>query len=158
MPLITPEQFALLLPLACTWAEEQERLILQNDVALSATELADAKRIGLSRPEQVRVQAVETIPMPQNPALKMAAQATGLLSPLTAGLTLRYGIFIRVDCWGQRRILVHELAHVTQYERLGGFEPFLRQYLQECLTFGYPGAPLELEAVSVEREICGLGF
>ncbi len=69
MPLITPEQFALLLPLACTWAEEQERLILPNGVALSPAELADARRIGLSRPEQVRVQAVETIPMPQNPAL-----------------------------------------------------------------------------------------
>ncbi len=93
--------------------------------------------------------------MPQNPALKMAAEATGLLSPLTAGLTLRYGIFIRVDCWGQHRIVVHELAHVAQYERLGEFEPFLRQYLQECLTFGYPGAPLEQEAKKVERQICG---
>ncbi len=96
--------------------------------------------------------------MPRNPALKMAAQATGLLSPLTAGLTLRYGIFIRLDYWSERRILVHELAHVVQYERLGGFEPFLRQYLEECLTLGYPAAPLEQEAKRIEQEICGPSF
>jgi hypothetical protein len=158
MPLITPEQFAVLLPLACAWAEEQEQIILQRGISLSAAELSDAKRIGLCHPEQVRVLAVESIPMPHHPALKMAAEATGLLSPLTAGLTLRYGIFIRLDCWGERRIVVHELAHVAQYERLGGFEPFLRQYLQECLTFGYPAAPLEEEAKRIERERCGVSF
>ena len=158
MPLITPEQLAVLLPLVCAWAEDQECLMLQNGMPLSAAELSDASRIGLCHPDQVRVQAVGSIPMPHHPAPKMAAEATGLLSPLTAGLTLRYGIFIRLDCWGQRRILVHELAHVAQYERLGGFEPFLRQYLQECLSFGYPAAPLEQEAKRVEREICGLGF
>jgi hypothetical protein len=158
MPLITPEQFAVLLPLACAWAEEQEQIILQRGISLSAAEMADAKRIGLWHPEQVRVLAVESIPMPRRPALKMAAEATGLLSPLTAGLTLRYGISIRSDCWGERRIAVHELAHVAQYERLGGFEPFLRQYLQECLTFGYPAAPLEQEAKRVEQEICRISF
>lgn len=158
MPLITPEQFEILLPLACAWAEEQERFILPNGMLLSTAELTDAKRIGLCLPEQVRVHVVESIPMPGHPALKMAAEATGLLSPLTAGLTLRYGIFIRLDCCSHRRILVHELAHVAQYERLRVFEPFLRQYLQECLTFGYPAAPLEQEAKRVERGICGISF
>jgi hypothetical protein len=70
-------------------------------------------------------------------------------------LTLRHGIFIRADEWGDRRLVVHELAHTAQYERLGGFGPFLRQYLQECVTVGYPATPLEQEAKSIEREICG---
>ena len=40
-------------------------------------------------------------------------------------------------------MVVHELGHTAQYERLGGFEPFLRQYLSQCLTIGYPEAPME---------------
>jgi hypothetical protein len=62
---------------------------------------------------------------------------------MTIGLTLRYGIFIRADCWGERRLVVHELVHTLQYERLGGFMPFLQQYLHECITIGYPAAPME---------------
>jgi len=74
--------------------------------------------------------------IPEHPALKEAAEATSLISPLTVGLTLRYGIFIRADHWGARRLVVHELVHTAQYERLGGFEPFLRQYLLECINIG----------------------
>ena len=33
--MITPEQFQLLLPLAYAWAEEQERIILRDGVALT---------------------------------------------------------------------------------------------------------------------------
>src|ERR1017187_6058169 len=49
-----------------------------------------------------------------------AAAETNLISPSTGGMTLRYGIFIRTDCWGQRPIIAHELVHTSQYERLGG--------------------------------------
>jgi len=73
---------------------------------------------------------------------------------MTIGLTLRYGIFIRSDCWGERRLVVHELVHTLQYERLGGFMPFLQQYLHECITIGYPAAPMEQEAKRIEREMC----
>jgi hypothetical protein len=67
---------------------------------------------------------------------------------------LRYGIFIRSDCRGNRALVVHELAHTAQYERLGGFEPFLRQYLFECLTIGYPEAPIEQDAVAIATRVC----
>jgi hypothetical protein len=87
--------------------------------------------------------------------LRAAAQATQLISPGTGGLTLRYGIFIRDDCWGDRRLVFHELVHTLQYERLGGFEPFLRQYLHECLTIGYPAAPMEQEAVTATMRFLG---
>jgi hypothetical protein len=49
--------------------------------------------------------------------------------------------------WGDRRLVAHELAHTMQYERLGSVRAFLRQYLVECLTTGYAGAALELEAI-----------
>ena len=153
--LITPEQFESLLPLACAWAQDQERLILADGVLLSPLQIADAKAVGVLHPEQVRLRSVEEMPMPDHPVLKQAAEVTGLISPLTVGLTVRYGIFIRADHWSVRRLIVHELVHTAQYERLGGFEPFLRQYLLECISIGYPAAPLEHEAKRVERTICG---
>src|SRR5882762_8058775 len=145
--MITPEQFQALLPLACAWAEEQERIILRDGVPLTAAQIEDAKRIGIIYPERVRLRVVDEIPLPDNPTLRTAAEMTGLISPLTAGLTLRYGI-------GERRLVVHELAHVAQYERFGGFRPFLEQYLHECITIGYPEAPLEQEAKRIENEVC----
>ena len=53
-----------------------------------------------------------------------------------------------------RRLLVHELAHVAQYERFGGFRRFLFQYLQECINPGYPLGDLELEAKRAEESSC----
>lgn len=145
----------MLLPLACGWAEDQERIILREGVALTLPQLDDAHRIGIKSPERVRLHVVAKIPSPLHPLLQEAAEATGLLSPLTVGMTLRYGIFIREDYWGERRLVVHELAHTLQYERLGGFRPFLKEYLHECITPpGYPFGPLEQEAKRLEREIC----
>jgi len=87
------------------------------------------------------------------PQLRAAAEAIHFLSPETRGLTLKYGVFFRWDCWRDRSLIAHELVHTTQYERLGGILPFLRQYLFECLTIGYANAPMELEAAEVARKV-----
>jgi hypothetical protein len=55
-------------------------------------------------------------------------------------LTLHYGIFIKNDYWYNREIIIHELVHTAQYERLSGIQNFLNQYLTECINFGYPAA------------------
>ena len=144
------------MPLACAWAEEQERIILRDGVPLTTAQIADAHRIGIVQAERVRLRVVEEIPSPIQPDLRRAAELTGLISPVTIGLTLRHGIFIRSDYWGERRLVVHELVHTWQYERLGGFKPFLQQYLHECITIGYPDAPMEQEAKRIEREMCGV--
>ncbi len=154
MASITQEQYRALLPLACEWAEDQERLILQNGICLTHSQMEDAKLVGVSNPEKVKLLEIPYIPLPEHPALKAAAEATHLITPDTKGLTLRYGIFIRSDCWDSRRLLVHELAHTAQYERLGGFSPFLERYLMECITIGYPAAPMEQEAIRIENAIC----
>ena len=154
MSMISQEQFKMLLPLACAWAEEQECIILRNGVPLSFTQMTDAKSAGVTHPERIRLLRVAQIPVPEHPALRAAAEDTQLISPRTAGLTLRYGIFIRSDCWGDRRLVVHELVHTFQYERLGGFQQFLEQYLYECITIGYPAAPMEQEAVTTTARLC----
>lgn len=152
--MITPQQFEMLLPLACTWAEEQERIILDSGTSLTEAELVDAKRVGVAAPERIRLLRVAAIPSPRHPALAAASTITGLISSNTAGLTVRYGIFIRSDCWGDRSLVAHECVHTMQYERLGGFQGFLRPYLLECITPpGYPYGPLEQEAERLQKEI-----
>ncbi len=153
--MMTKALVKVLLPLACSWAGKQEAIILREGVALTPSQLTDARRIGIHHPERVRLRVVEEIPSPVYPLFRGTAENLGLISPLTAGLTLRYGIFIRSDCWGDRQLVVHELAHTAQYERLGGFRPFLEQWLQECLDPpGYPFGPLEQEAKRIEHEVC----
>ena len=152
---ITTEKFRQYLPLAYAWAVEKERFILEHGTPLSVPQRADAKLVGVIHPEQVRLLSVGQIPLPEHPALREAAEAARLIVPRPAGLTLRYGIFIRSDCWGSRRVLVHELVHTAQYERLGGIGAFLECYLFECLAVGYPSAPMEQESIKIEHTICG---
>jgi hypothetical protein len=152
---ITPERFEMLLPLACEWAAAQEQRILATGEALSDTMLAEARLVGVATPERVRLLYDREIPIPDDATLRAAVEETQFLSPLTHGLTLRYGIFIRSDCRLDRTMVIHELGHTAQYERLGGLEPFLRRYLFECLTIGYPEAPMEQEVIALTARICG---
>lgn len=151
--MITPEQFTLLMPLACKWAEEQEKVILSDGNALNDTQLADARNVGVINAERIRLLIVNQIPMPDHPDLHAAATAIHLITPSTAGLTLRYGIYIRSDQRNNRQLITHEFVHTAQYERLGGFLPFLQQYLYECNTIGYPSAPMEQEAINTAAKM-----
>ena len=146
--------FETLLPLACAWVEEQEARILAEGLLLTPSQLEDARRVGVIHPQRVRLLNVAEIPMPSDPMLRAAAEMSGL-SPGAWGLTLQYGIFIRTDHWNERGLLVHELVHTGQYERLGGVRPFLDCYLRECLSVGYPMGALEQEAIRVAKELCG---
>jgi hypothetical protein len=146
-------QFDRLLPLAASWVQRQEKRMLRLGVPLSDQELTDANAIGVAEPDRVRLLQLDQVPFPTDPMLKAAAVAIQFLTPATRGLTLRHGIFVRSDCWRDRTLIAHELVHVRQYERLGGILPFLRQYLFECLTIGYPAAPMEQEAIRLSRKI-----
>jgi hypothetical protein len=152
---ISPEQFDNILPLAVQWAEAKEKVILEHGKVLSSQYMEDAKSIGVNNPERVRIYKVPQIPIPKHPILRAAAEATQLISPATIGLSLRYGIFILNNFSKDRYTIVHELVHTMQCEKLGGFRPFLKKYLWECIEIGYPEAPLEQEAVRIAREICG---
>ena len=144
----------LVLPLACAWAKKHESIILRDGAALSSNQILDARRIGIVAPERVRLLRVDQVP-PRHPVLRLAGRKMGFISDSTIGLTLRYGIFIRSDHWGDRSLVVHELAHTAQYERLGGIRPFLKAYLLECITPpGYPFGALEQEAQKIEYDLC----
>src|SRR3954470_19097422 len=114
--MITPEEFQRLVPLACRWAETQERLIIETGRPLTDEEQVLARLMGIMRVERIRVLEVEEVPAPEQVLLRMAAQQVGLFGTETAGMTLRYGIFIQKNSAEDRRLLAHELGHVRQYE------------------------------------------
>lgn len=102
---------------------------------------------------------VPAIIPPQQFPLSTAAKLVNLVARRTAGITLRYGIYIRKDCSGyrdNRNLYVHEFVHVGQYERMGSIQAFLKEYLRECIDPGYPLGPLEQEAISEAHRIAGL--
>ena len=139
-------QFETLLPLVSSWAREQEQIALSHGVPLSEPELFEARRVGVREPDKVRLLKVESIPIPSHPLLQAAIRATNLVPAAPRGLTLNYAIFVRSDCWGNRPLIVHELVHIAQYERLGGIEQFLRAYLTQCVAVGYKNSAMETEA------------
>jgi hypothetical protein len=78
--------------------------------------------------------------------LRELAEALGLITPATAGLTIGHGIFVRQECLKDPKLIVHELMHVGQYQRHGSVLAFLQQSLSEVNEYGYPAAPMEKEA------------
>jgi hypothetical protein len=138
----------VVLPLAVRCAERREATILEAGEPLAGNEFDAAVLMGVRYPEKIRILNVESIPMPKMPMLNLAARLTGLMSGDTAGMALRYGIYVRRAYSGNIHLIAHECVHTAQYERLGGFTPFLRQYLAECLEVGYLNSPLEREAIS----------
>ena len=151
----TAKRLKWYLPLASAWVLDQERFILENGVPLTRGHLADAKLVGVTKPERVRLFRVEQIPLPQHPELEEMKQAMKLTTPALPGLALRYGIYLRADHWGHRSVVVHELAHTAQYERLDSVRAFLECYLYQCLAIGFTSAPMEQEAIAITQRICG---
>lgn len=147
-------EFEQLLPLAVEWATAEEARILSEGAALSPNELADARAAGVKAPEKIRLLRVESVPLPAQPQLRAAAEAVHFLTPETRGLTLRYGIFVRWDCWQDRHLLAHEFGHTAQYEQMGSIAAFLQQYLMQCLTIGYANSPMEIEVGQIANRIC----
>jgi len=143
------------LPLATSYAEEQEAMILRDGVPLTDQQHADARLAGVKEPQRVRLLKVPVIPTPSQPVLAKANEYVGMIGPQSGSLNYGYGIFIRQDNWDNRAVIVHELVHVSQSERLGGIGAFLKAYLKECLTVGHASSPLEREAITRTQEICG---
>jgi hypothetical protein len=143
----------LVLPVIVRWAERAEARILAEGDPLSATGLQDAVSMGVGRPKKIRLLRVDHVPLPGEPFLSRIASRTGLPFFSAAGMSLRYGIFIRREFWGDRFLIAHECVHTGQYERLGGFRPFLARYLAECLDHGYAASPLEREAMEKSSDL-----
>jgi hypothetical protein len=66
---------------------------------------------------------------------------------------LRYGIYIRHDFWDKESLIIHELNHTLQYERLGGIAEFLNQYVKEFIYYGHDKSSIKIEAKTMETKL-----
>ena len=145
-----------LLPLAVgiavPWVRYREAQALRQGVPLTADAMKFAERLGIQKPEAVRLLQVDAVRAFDAPLLRVPFYFVDRGFRFTAGITLRYAILIRSDFWNEPSLIAHELVHVHQYERLGGIAPFLWRYLRECLVDGYSFSQLEQEAVARSRD------
>ncbi len=77
-------------PRAVSWAETQQAGILETGFSLPPEQMDIARKVGVARPEKIRIPFVDKLPLPQDQELDTAALQTGLLGPKMAGLTLFY--------------------------------------------------------------------
>ncbi len=117
-------QFERLIPLTARWAEALEARILREGVPLSPEETEDARALGVRQPERVRLLCLARVPMRDDAILRAAAAAVEFLTPATRGLALRYGIFLRADCWRERGLIAHELATLSSTNDWAGSSRF----------------------------------
>jgi hypothetical protein len=101
-----------------------------------------------------RIFVLNSIPLPTDPGLKQLVEETELITDKTSGITFGHGIVLKNGAI-DRRLVAHELVHVMQYEKFGGIEAFLKEYVKEvAFPPGYPHGPLEREAAQVADRVC----
>ncbi len=132
----------LLVPLGTKWAERQEATILHEGRPLSEWETMWATDVGVSKPEEVRILPVPRIPTPGSWITRLFR----MFAEGPTGMAVNYGIYLEASQATNPSLLVHELTHVAQFERLGGVEAFLREYITQCVEDGYWESELEREA------------
>jgi hypothetical protein len=133
------------LPQAIEWMELRSAEILSRGKPLTAAGLRIARSVGVLDPERIRVELVESLPLPDDQMLRDVALQTGLIDPDMAGGTFGYGIYACKD-QATNRLLAHECRHVFQYEVAGSIAAFLPAYLKEIVENGYFECPLEVDA------------
>lgn len=130
------------LPLATKWAVRQEAAILKDGRPLSEWETMWATDVGVGKPEMVRILPVPRIPTPGSWLTRLFR----IFTEGPTGMAVGYGIYLEASQATNPSLLVHELTHVAQYERLGGIEAFLREYLTQCVRDSYWESEMEQEA------------
>ena len=139
----------ILLPEAIRWVESRSSKILSSGQPLTSAGIKVARSIGVLDPEKIRVELVESLPLPDGQMLRDVALQTGLLGPAMVGVTFGHGIYARTD-YLTNMLLAHECRHVFQYESAGSIAAFLPVYLQQIVEFGYFECPFEVDARQYE--------
>jgi hypothetical protein len=153
MSFLPMNELPKLFPHVVSWITGLNKQANESGRMLNPLECDLAQKVGVARPEDIRILSVPQIPQPAHPRVREVAQQVGLLTPDTGGLTAMHAVIVRSDCVNDLRLLAHEFVHVEQYERLGT-EGFLREYIQQLATYGYQNAPFELEAEAKATKVC----
>lgn len=147
--------FPALLSKAIDWASDLEAAALESGKELDDSQRIDARLAGVKEPARIRLLIQPAVPVPDDEVLAAANSQVGFITADSPGLTVGYAVFVKEGVPDERRVLVHEFVHVGQYERMGGIEGFLEEYLSELINVGYDHAPLETEAANRCNAILG---
>jgi hypothetical protein len=153
MSLLPMNELPELFPHVVSWITGLDKQANESGRTLNPLEYDLARKVGVDRPEDVRILSVPQIPKPDHPRVRDLAEKAGLLTPDTGGLTAVHGVIVRSDRVNDLRLLAHEFVHVEQYERLG-MESFLLEYIQQLNEHGYQKAPFEQEAKAKAMKAC----
>lgn len=116
------------------YAASAEEYILRTGKRLSKREAAIARAVGVRRLEQARVLILrDRLPACPGIPSDLIRRAEKALHAIK-GVCIGRGIIIRQQ-FASSALIAHELAHVAQYERLGGLGPFLTVYLRDPRPF-----------------------
>ncbi len=130
------------------YAAEAEALVLSSHGRpLTALQLTDARLVGVRDPDRIRL-ATSFAFMEADPRFTVFRT----FGPVLAGVTVGYAIVLASDLANKRDMLLHECAHVAQYERLG-INGFLQRYFAEYERYGYEQMPLEQEAIAAVHQV-----
>lgn len=149
MPAQNPHLLSEIMPAVTVWAEANRALALTHGRELTEEEKSFASKIGIYRPDLVRVLVVDRMPLAPDGLEQISKELLDV--ECAAGLTLGYGILVTKGC-ESHRLIRHELGHVLQVERVGDMLTFLALYLEQVLHYGYDHAPFEVEAVNYESD------
>ncbi len=138
-------------PRVRSWYDAVEARYGPQGRPLTAGEIDAARRLGVARPDELRITVLEQFPMPDDAELRTEAEGYGLGSPLEGGRTHGKVILIKPHLAENLTVLRHEFVHVAQQDRMGR-DAFLRRYLVEMEILGYARSPLELEAYARQGE------
>ena len=139
------ESFNAILSQAQLWVKQQEEKFSHSGRQLSIQEFFMAKAMGVQYPEQVRVVVIADFPIPTQQPLLNEYKNIGFTSPEVGGQAFGYTILIKPRYAGKDWLLLHELVHVAQFERIG-IKRFVARYLTELKTLGYRDSLIEIEA------------
>ena len=140
--MITSQDVQQNIPKAVQWVTQIEQTCMEIGHQLSPQSKRDARAIGVQQIDLVRVMVLDETPLPTDRDLRKFILQTAICS-----IVLETGAYYR-------RLIAHKLAHVMQYERFGGIEPFLVGYIPESFPPHYPNGPLEREAEQLAKTVC----
>src|SRR5260370_8298452 len=126
MLMITPEDVQRNIPKAMRWVTQSEQACMETGQQLSPQRKRDAQAKGVQEIGVVRIMLSNEIPLPDGPELRQLVLQSGLGS--SRGITFGHGIVLKPGAYDR-----HLIAHVMQYERFGGIEPFLVAYIPEVV-------------------------
>jgi hypothetical protein len=149
--MITPEDVQRNIPKAVRWVAQIEQDCMEIGHQLSPQSKRDARAIGVQQVDVVRVLILDEMPLPSDRHFRQFILQTAICT--SKGIAFGYGVVLKTGTYN-RPLIAHKLAHVMQYERFGGIEPFLVGYIPEAFPPYFPNGPLEQEAERLANAVC----